>query len=97
MGDKGRKAAFDIYERGGVNVLALLSGGQFLDLRVVGDRPRTLLDQRVVIGMCLIQIDKLRMGVIDDEVEAEGLQEYLFGKEDASLALFDLLSCRKFR
>ena len=69
----------------------------FFDLRVVGDRPRTLLDQRVVIGMCLIQIDKLRMGVIDDEVEAEGLQEYLFGKEDASLALFDLLSCRKFR
>ena len=47
--------------------------------------------------MCLIQIDKLRMGVIDDEVEAEGLQEYLFGKEDASLALFHLLSCRKFR
>ena len=79
MGGKGRKAAFDIYERGGVNVLALLSGGHFFDLRVVGDRPRTLLDMRIGRPGS-VQVYEVRMRIIDNEFETKTLQEDFLGQ-----------------
>ncbi len=50
------------------------------DLRIVSDRPSTFLDLRVVVRVRLIQVYKLRLGIIDDEIEAETFQEDFFSE-----------------
>ena len=52
---------------------------QRLNLRVIGDRPRTLLDMRIGRPGS-VQVYEVRMRIIDNEFETKTLQEDFLGQ-----------------